>query len=237
LFSATKFLLDMQIGVYSIWVLYTQKRLGWGSLENGLFLGGIGIASAIGQGVLIRLFVNTIKDKRSLLAALVCNVFEWVLFGLLFYSWIAYVSVAVFVPLASIGPTIVRTMLARSVSSENQGSLQGALGSLTTISRVISPIIASQAFGWVTSPAVTSFDEPWPGILIGFPCYLTCVYVIAAIIVLAFEYRKLDDLGCYHPEWSIHYGTTPKQQNDTDETKVDVGVSLKPTYVRFVDKE
>ena len=66
----------------SVYVLYVGYRYGWGERTIGLTLAGVGLATAIVQGGLVRPVVARLGHRRSLLLGLVGGTAGLLLFGL-----------------------------------------------------------------------------------------------------------------------------------------------------------
>jgi DHA1 family tetracycline resistance protein-like MFS transporter len=67
-------------------------------------------------------------------------------------------------------------MMTRRVSEREQGELQGALGSLRSITFVIGPVLFSRVFGWFIDPK-HSFHVP------GAPYYLAAALLFTAMLM------------------------------------------------------
>src|SRR6202011_3866195 len=71
-----------QFLLQSTWVLYTTFRFGWGPRENGFSLFIVGIASALGQTLLLSLLLRKLGDVKTALAGLASSFVAYVLYGL-----------------------------------------------------------------------------------------------------------------------------------------------------------
>ena len=79
-----------QFILQSTWVLYTTFRFGWGPSENGFSLFIVGIASAVGQTVLLGLcFANWATCKTALVGR-VSSSLAYLLYGLATQGWMMY---------------------------------------------------------------------------------------------------------------------------------------------------
>ena len=73
-------------------------------------------------------------------------------------------------------------MMTRRVSEREQGELQGAIGSLRSITFIIGPVLFSQVFGWFIDPK-HSFHIP------GAPFYLAAALLFFAM-TMSFRLKK-----------------------------------------------
>jgi len=171
-----------QRGLESIWVLYTQYRFGWQELQNGLALALVGIMAALVQGVLIRRIVPRLGERRSVLTGLVIGMVGMVLYGMASQGWMMLAVIFV-TSLSGIAGPAIQGMVAGSVSPSEQGSVQGALTSLMSLTAIFSPLIATQLFGAFTGGAAR-MELP------GIPFFAGAIFLAAALLAVIRVFRR-----------------------------------------------
>ena len=166
-------------GFFSIWINYSDYRYKFTSYENGLFLTGIGAGYAVFQGVLMKLFVRKLGDRRCAIVCLLMSALTNFMLGAVTEGWMAYTIIPV-ASFASMGDPLLKSIISKQVDESKQGALQGALQSLITLSGIISPILMFQLFTRFT--AIAS-----PGYLVGAPFYFcSTVLVVSSLIMTVY---------------------------------------------------
>lgn len=167
------FVVLSQRGLESVWVLYTQYRFGWQELQNGLALALIGLMVAFVQGVLIRRIVPRVGERRAVLTGLVIGMLAMVLYGLAYEGWMMLAVIFV-ASLSGIAGPAIQGLVAGSVAPSAQGSVQGALTSLMSLTSIFAPLISTQLFG-----AFTGNNAPME--LPGAPFFAGAIFLAAAL--------------------------------------------------------
>ncbi len=154
-------LMQMAHIVYpSTLVLYADYRFGWGAKMVGYTLAGVGILSAIVQGGLISRIIRAIGERNALLLGLACGTLGFTLYGFAttgYWFW-AVMPIAAFWGLAM---PAAQALMTRQVDSNEQGRLQGAIVSLSSIAGIIAPSIFTRTFAAVTS---RELHTAWVGV-------------------------------------------------------------------------
>jgi DHA1 family tetracycline resistance protein-like MFS transporter len=136
----------------STWVLYTTYRFNWTALEVGLSLAVVGLMSIIVSGGLTGVVVAKWGERRTLIIGLVIGSFEYLLFGLAPQGWMLY-GVIVLGSLGWVAGPAMQALITKMVPPTEQGAVQGALGSIRSITEIIGPLVATNLFGYFTSAA------------------------------------------------------------------------------------
>ena len=172
-----------------IWVLYSGYRFQWGPTEVGLSLTMIGVVFVVGQGWFTRILIPRIGDRRAILSGLSVSVVVCILYGAVNKGWMMYCVM----PLAVAGWTVaqpaVQGLMSRAVPANEQGLLQGATSSITSLASVIGPPIWTGLFGYFVSPAA-------PLIIPGAAFFVSAaIFLVALILAIVWETGAASDTG------------------------------------------
>jgi len=155
------FLMQLAHMVYpSTFVLYADYRFDWGSQMVGYTLAIVGVLSAIIQGGLIGKAIKAWGERRTLLFGLAMGALGFTLYGLApsgYWFWAAMPITAMW----GFAMPAAQGMMTRQVAPTEQGRLQGAIGSLSSVAGIIGPLIFSRAFATTTDHGP---HNPWVGI-------------------------------------------------------------------------
>jgi DHA1 family tetracycline resistance protein-like MFS transporter len=126
----------------SIWALYTQARFAWSLRDVGLSLMVVGFSTALVQGVLVRLIIPRVGEKRAVVAGLLLSALAYVCLGLA--SRGAFALVALFpLALGGLSGPAIQAVISRQVGPKEQGEIQGSLNGLSMIAAVVAPVIGT----------------------------------------------------------------------------------------------
>jgi DHA1 family tetracycline resistance protein-like MFS transporter len=134
----------------AIWVLYTQYRFNWDTRQVGFSLMIVGVVVAISQAGLTGWAVKQFGERRVLILSLVVSVLVQFLYGMATKGWMMYAILTLGIISSMSGP-IIQALVSKQVGADEQGAVQGALASLTSVTAVISPIAATFLFGYFIS--------------------------------------------------------------------------------------
>ncbi|MDB5096278.1 MAG: tetracycline resistance efflux pump [Cyanobacteria bacterium RYN_339] len=174
------------------WVLYTSLRFGWQPADNGMSLAAVGITSVIVQGFLIGKLVPMLGERRAILGGLVWGAFALAGYGLATQGWMMYVLIAV-ASLGSIAGPTLQGHVSKLVGPQEQGAVQGALTSLTSLTGIVGPLIANNLFAYFTSPAAP-VQVPGAAFFLGGACTL-----VGAILAWRLLAREVSDTPVQQP--------------------------------------
>lgn len=184
--AITLFVLNVaQFGLHTTWVLSMQNRFAWTPLDTGLSLFAVGITAAVVQGGLARSIIPALGERICLLGGLVLGVFAYAAYGLATQGWMIYTTIV----LASIGGLAgpaAQAMNSKAIPPSEQGLLQGALGSLTSIAGILGPLIGGTAFYLFTAK---EGPTPYPGA--GAPFLVGSALSALSIIPVVMIWRRL----------------------------------------------
>jgi DHA1 family tetracycline resistance protein-like MFS transporter len=155
------FLMGLAHMVYpSTFVLYADYRFGWGPQMVGYTLAIVGVLSAVIQGGLIGRAIKAWGERRTLLLGLAMGTLGFTLYGLApsgYWFWAAMPITAMW----GFAMPAAQGMMTKQVAPTEQGRLQGAIGSLSSVAGIIGPLVFSRAFASTTNHGP---HNPWVGI-------------------------------------------------------------------------
>jgi len=164
-----------QLMLQFTWVLYTNFKFGWGTLESGLSLFLVGVVTVIVQGGLLGRLLSALGERRLILSGLVSGALAYAGYGLATHGWMMYVIIACnFMAFASV--VSLQGIVSKAAGPEEQGRTMGALSALTSLMGVPAPIIANTVLAQVTHLAPTDWR-------VGTPLYLCSAMQALAFLI------------------------------------------------------
>jgi DHA1 family tetracycline resistance protein-like MFS transporter len=136
-----------------IWVLFSSYRFNWGTFEIGLSLAAVGLMFVVGQGFLVRIVVPRLGERRAILLGLFVSAVLTSGYGIVPQGWMVYPIMVFGVFGWVIAQPATMGLLSKSVPANEQGLLQGAIASLTSLTSIIGPPIWTGLFAYFVSPA------------------------------------------------------------------------------------
>jgi MFS transporter, DHA1 family, tetracycline resistance protein len=129
----------------STFVLYADYRYGWGEQQVGYVLGLVGICNVLVQAFLIRRLVPKIGERKALLFGLG--------FGLLGFAWQGLAGTGMlsllaipFLALWGLANPALQAIITKQVHADEQGGLQGAVASMTSLAGIFAPFLYTHTF-------------------------------------------------------------------------------------------
>ena len=135
--------------INSTWVLFTAIRFGWGARETGFSLAAFGAVALIYQLYLARRLIPFWGERRTILIALAVAAAEFTAYGLSTHGWMIY-ALTFFGGVGLLGGQATQGLLSQQVGEDEQGTLQGALSSLASLSGIVAPLVATSLFAAFT---------------------------------------------------------------------------------------
>lgn len=131
--------------IASVYVLYVVRRYGWSMQAVGLSLALVGVAVAVVQGALLGRITARIGERRALLLGVLAGAISLAAFGLSPSGWGVLLAIGVFGLWGLQGPAALGLMT-RRVSASEQGRLNGATASLTSLADGVGPFVFGAIF-------------------------------------------------------------------------------------------
>ncbi len=173
--ATIQFLAYVAHNVFTVWALYAIYRYAWSAGMIGLSLAIVGICTAAISAGLTPQMVKRFGERRTLYIGQFFGATGMFIAGLARNGAIFLGSIPI-ISMWNISMPAAQGMMTRRVSEREQGELQGALGSLRSITFIIGPVLFSRVFGWFIDPR-HSFQVP------GAPYYLAGALLFTAMIM------------------------------------------------------
>ena len=154
--AGTYFLLTLAQTVYpSTWALYTTERYQWTAQTIGLSLSLVGLCAAMVAGGLTRKIVPKLGEFYAIAIGVTASTIAFIGYGLAWQGWMVYPLIIVG-SLGGVTQPAVQSLISKLVPPDAQGTIQGSLTSLQSVSGVLGPLIATGLFRTFlhTTPAV-----------------------------------------------------------------------------------
>lgn len=148
------------------WVLYTAYRFGWTAAQVGVSLAVVGVLFAISQGGLVRVVVPRLGELRVIHIGLAIAAVAMTAIAFATQPWMIYVIVIPYtLGWALVGPA-VQSLVTGAVPPTEQGILQGALTSASTLTGTIGPLLSGSLFSYFVGSS-TPIHIPGIAYLVG----------------------------------------------------------------------
>ena len=161
----------------STWTFYTMEKFKWDEKMVGYSLGFVGIMIALVQGVLIRIIIPKLGQKRSIYFGLGLYAIGFICFAFATKGWMMFAFVIPFSLGGICGPALQGVMTGQ-VPPNEQGELQGALTSLISVTSIFGPLMMTHLFSYFTSKNSPIY---FPGASFLMGAFLTLLSVVFAM--------------------------------------------------------
>lgn len=170
-----------QFSLYTVWVLYSSFRFGWGPTENGWSLFAVGLVSAAVQGGLLGRLLKAMGAPKLAVAGLVSSTVAFTLWGLATQGWQMYVVIFANLLGAAVAASL-QGLVSSAADERVQGQTMGAISSLNSLAAVIAPMLAAPLMG------VVSHLDPadWRA---GFPMFFCAALQGTALLLALLHFR------------------------------------------------
>ncbi|MCY4445041.1 MAG: TCR/Tet family MFS transporter [Rhodobacteraceae bacterium] len=169
------FIFQLAFTVYPVlFSFFTVERFGWDPKLIGISLAGYGILIAIVQGGLIRIVLNYLTERQTMLVGFIFEIIGFIGYGFIDKTWMVFALM----PIGSLGSLAIpahQGLMSRMVGVDQQGELQGILTSLTSLVYIISPLVMTGLFYVFINPDFPIYLPGAPFLfsaLIGIVCFI-----------------------------------------------------------------
>jgi DHA1 family tetracycline resistance protein-like MFS transporter len=157
----------------SVWTYYTMLRFQWDERLVGLSLAAAGVSMIVVQGTLTRVAIPRLGERRAAMIGLTFGAAGYLVYAAAPAGWVMFLGLAVSALAGLVYPS-VNGLMSRHAGADEQGALQGAIGSLYGLTEIVGPIVMTQLFAIFSSPTAP-FHFP------GAPFALAGVLAMAAL--------------------------------------------------------
>lgn len=177
-------ILELAMQVYpSVWPYFTPVQFGWSTAEVGLSLAVFGLLIAVGEGLILRIVLARYGEHRVIIGSTILAVACFAAFAVAPNGAVGYLVMA-FSAMAGFGSSGLQGLASNAVGESEQGELNGAVMSATSIVAFLAPPVMTGLFAWFTRD--------------GAPLYLPgAPFVLAALItsLVFWPYAKARQMG------------------------------------------
>ncbi|MCV9966742.1 TCR/Tet family MFS transporter [Pararhizobium sp. BT-229] len=167
----------------AVWSFVSSYRYGWSEGQIGLSLGIYGVSGVLVTALVLPRVVTRFGERRTAALGLVFCALGMAGYAAAWQGWMVY-AVIVATALESLVEPPLRSIASAHVPPSVQGELQGALTSISSITKIVGPLIFTQIFGYFTGPAAAySFS--------GAPYALAGCLIVACLAVFLLRVRPL----------------------------------------------
>jgi len=170
------FLYQVAFFVYpATWAFFTTARFGWSEGMIGASLAAFGVALAIVQGGLIRVFLRLLGDRGTVIYGLIFNTFAFLALAFVTNGTLALILT----PLTALGAVVtpaLQGIMSRQTADDSQGELQGVLASAGAVATIISPLVMTYVFARFTEDGA-AYYLPGAPFLVSMALMLVCMVV------------------------------------------------------------
>lgn len=148
----------------AIWNFWGMERFGWGPREVGYSLGFVGILMVFVQGYLIRIAIPVLGLRMAGILGISLNLIAFIGYSGASAAWMAYAFMIPGALGALAGPSM-NGIASSQVGPDQQGELQGAMGSMMSLTSIIAPPMMTMTFGMFSGDDATIYFPGAPFLL------------------------------------------------------------------------
>lgn len=176
------FLYQVALFVYpAIWAFFGREQFDFSTRDIGLTLFIFGVSMGISQAVLVGPIVNRFGAYKTALFGMILELAIFITFAFVTQSWVVWIFVALS-GLGSIVMPALQGIMSRAASDDQQGELQGVLGSIAALATIVSPLVMTMTFAYFSRSDAVIY-------LPGAPFVVAAALLVACLLVLT-NWRK-----------------------------------------------
>ncbi len=155
----------------------------WTERLVGISLGILGLCIGLVQGVLIRWSAPKLGEQKSIYLGLLCYALGLLLFAFANQGWMMFIFLIPYSLGGICGPSL-QSLISKSIPSDQQGELQGALTSLVSATSIIGPPVMTNLFYYFTHESV-------PFEFSGAPFLLAAILMFISAVFIYYSFKKI----------------------------------------------
>lgn len=160
----------------SSWAFFTALRFDWSPAMIGLSLAVTGMGMAVVQLTMTGRFVKRFGERRTALLGLWMAIAAYLAYAIIPKGWMVF-PISLASSLQALCYPALNAMMSSRVNSDQQGELQGAVASLSSVAAIVGPFAMTQSLAFFTAPQA-SVHFP------GAPFVLAALLTLIALSVL-----------------------------------------------------
>ena len=134
----------------STWSFYTMYKFGWTEALVGASLAFVGTIMVLGQSSLPRVVIPHLGERRSAMIAMMVGGIGYAGYAFATEGWMMFAWLVTWL-LGSLTMPSLQALMSHRVAVDAQGELQGAVGSLHSLSAIVAPPVMTQLFRFFTA--------------------------------------------------------------------------------------
>jgi DHA1 family tetracycline resistance protein-like MFS transporter len=138
-------------GESNMMVVYSAFRYGWTPLTFGVFATVLAVANIAVQGGLAGRVADRLGERTTVLVGLGIQAVSMAAMGLSPTAALFTAAALIGVGGLIVGPAL-QALATAKVGPDEQGRLQGAIGSISSLTSIVAPIAFTQLFAWTIAP-------------------------------------------------------------------------------------
>lgn len=176
------FIYQVALFVYpAVWAFFGREQFNFSVREIGLTLFVFGISMGLSQAVLVGPVVKRFGPYKTAMFGMVLELAIFIAFAFIMQSWLVWFLVALS-GLGSIVMPALQGIMSRAADDDQQGELQGVLGSIAALATIISPLVMTQTFAYFSREGAAIY-------LPGAPFVLSSLMIVACLAIL-YNWRR-----------------------------------------------
>ncbi len=199
----------------SIWAYYAIEKFSWSGAMIGASLMYMGLMSGLVQGGLTRVAIPRLGERRAALFGISVTAVGYLCFAFANQGWMIF-AILTFTALGGLAQPSLQGIMSRTIPSNAQGELQGAIAALNSLTMVFSPWIMTQMFSAFSSPGepftlfnITILEKGAPFYFPGAPLVFAFVLELFALALLFMAFKHIQRPREEHEEATADQPAAP----------------------------
>ena len=167
----------------AVWSFYGIEKFSWSPKEIGYSLGFVGICIVFVQGYVIRIAVPKLGLRRTGVLGLGFNLIAFIGYAYAETTLLAFIFL---VPgaLGALTSPAMSGIASSQIGPDQQGELQGAIGSMVSLTSIISPLMMTMTFSIFSDGSIGIYFPGGPFLLAAFFALLSILLFVKTTTVL-----------------------------------------------------